>query len=148
MTDLIADLLRANLAASLAILLVFAVRLPARRMFGAEIAYRLWLVVPLAFGASLVPAAEAPAGAPGPSLPLPVALMQPDAGSGAALIWAAAYGHTDIAREFIGRGADPGVVDKYNCTARDEAERLGYAEIVQMIDGAEKQQMKPPQPRI
>ena len=89
MTDLIADLLRANLAASLAILLVFAMRLPARRMFGAEIAYRLWLIVPLAFAASLIPAAEAPAGTPGPSLPLPISLMQPDTVSGAALIWAA-----------------------------------------------------------
>lgn len=69
MTDLIAGLLRANVAASLAILLVFAIRLPARHLFGAEIAYRLWLVAPLAFGASLIPATEAPAGAAGPSLP-------------------------------------------------------------------------------
>lgn len=89
MTDLIADLLRANLAASVAILLVFAARLPARRMFGAEIAYRLWLIVPLAFVASFVPAAEAPAGTPGPSLPLPVALMQPDAVSLATEVWIA-----------------------------------------------------------
>ena len=89
MTDLIADLLRANLAASLAIAFVFAIRLPARRMFGAEIAYRLWLVAPLAFAASLIPAAEAPTGTPGPSLPLPVPLMQPGAVSFTAEIWMA-----------------------------------------------------------
>ena len=87
MTDLIADLLRANLAASLAIALVFALRLPARRMFGAEIAYRLWLVVPLAFLASLIPAVEAPTGTPGPSLPLPIAMTQPTAASFAAVTW-------------------------------------------------------------
>lgn len=89
MTDLIADLLRANLAASLAIALVFACRLPARRMFGAEIAYRLWLIVPLAFAASLIPAAEAPTGTPGPSLPLPIPLMLPEGVSLAAQAWLA-----------------------------------------------------------
>ena len=70
MTDLMADLVRANLAASLAIVLVFVLRLPARRLFGAEIAYRLWLIVPLAFVASLMPAAEA-AQAPTQALILP-----------------------------------------------------------------------------
>lgn len=89
MTDLIADLLRANLAASLAIVLVFALRLPARRLFGAEIAYRLWLIVPLAFAASLIPAAEAPTAIPGPSLPLPISLTQPDAVSFTTEIWIA-----------------------------------------------------------
>ncbi|WP_332768609.1 M56 family metallopeptidase [Phenylobacterium sp.] len=59
MTELFADLLRANLAASLAIVLVLALRLPARRVFGAEIAYRLWLIAPLAYVANLIPAAEA-----------------------------------------------------------------------------------------
>ncbi|MDP3853889.1 M56 family metallopeptidase [Phenylobacterium sp.] len=73
MTDLFADLLRANLAASLAIGLVLALRLPARRVFGAEIAYRLWLIAPLAFVASLVPAAEA-ADAGGTSAPTFAAL--------------------------------------------------------------------------
>lgn len=88
MTDLIADLLLANLAASLAILLVFAVRLPARRVFGAEIAYRLWLIVPLAFGASLIPAAEAPTGAAHSSLPRSIPFLQPEAASDVIMIWA------------------------------------------------------------
>lgn len=89
MTDLLADLLRANLAASLAIALVFALRLPARRLFGAEMAYRLWLMVPLAFVASLVPAAEAPNATPGPSLPLPIPLTQPAGLSLAVAVWVA-----------------------------------------------------------
>lgn len=89
MTDLLADLLRANLTASLAIALVFALRMPARRLFGAEMAYRLWLVVPLAFVASLIPAAEAPNGTPGPSLPLPIPLTQPGGLSLAVEVWAA-----------------------------------------------------------
>ncbi|WP_340644239.1 M56 family metallopeptidase [Phenylobacterium sp.] len=87
MADLIADLLRANLAASLAILLVLALRLPARRVFGAQIAYRLWLIVPLAFAASLIPAAEAPTGTPGPALPL--TLTPPGAVSFATEVWVA-----------------------------------------------------------
>jgi hypothetical protein len=59
MTDVLADIVRANLAASLAILGVLVLRLPVRRHLGAQSAYALWLMAPLAFLASLVPAAEA-----------------------------------------------------------------------------------------
>jgi beta-lactamase regulating signal transducer with metallopeptidase domain len=59
MNDVLADIVRANLAASLAILAVLALRLPVRRHLGAHSAYALWLMAPLVFLASLVPAAEA-----------------------------------------------------------------------------------------
>lgn len=54
--DLLAILLKANLAASAAIVLVFILRKPVRRRFGARIAYAFWLTVPVAIGASLLPA--------------------------------------------------------------------------------------------
>lgn len=44
----------ANVAAACAVLMVVAFRLPARRMFGAETAYRLWTVTPWAFAAALL----------------------------------------------------------------------------------------------
>jgi beta-lactamase regulating signal transducer with metallopeptidase domain len=47
--------LKAQVAASGAILLTLALRLPVRRLFGAEIAYHLWLLVPVAGLASLFP---------------------------------------------------------------------------------------------
>ena len=56
MAEALAALARANLAASLAILLVLALRRPARRWFGAEAAYLLWIVPPLVAAGSLVPA--------------------------------------------------------------------------------------------
>ena len=49
-------LLRANLAASAAILLVFALRPIARRVLGARAVYRLWLIVPVAALACFIPA--------------------------------------------------------------------------------------------
>jgi beta-lactamase regulating signal transducer with metallopeptidase domain len=45
--------LRAELAASLAILVVLALRLPARRLLGAELAYGLWVLAPVTATASL-----------------------------------------------------------------------------------------------
>ncbi|HWA62458.1 MAG TPA: M56 family metallopeptidase, partial [Caulobacteraceae bacterium] len=48
--------LRAELAGSLAVLLVLALRLPARRFLGAELAYGLWLLVPATALVSLFPA--------------------------------------------------------------------------------------------
>jgi beta-lactamase regulating signal transducer with metallopeptidase domain len=48
--------LRANLVAALAILAVMAVRLPFRRVFGAETAYALWLAPPVAVIAGFLPA--------------------------------------------------------------------------------------------
>ena len=47
--------LKAQVAASCAILLVVALRLPVRRLFGAEIGYNLWFLVPVAGLASLFP---------------------------------------------------------------------------------------------
>jgi TonB family protein len=52
----LAALVRANLAASVAILLVLVLRRPARRRFGALAAYALWLVVPACAAASFLPA--------------------------------------------------------------------------------------------
>src|SRR5580698_6837415 len=53
-TDILLTLVRANLAASMAILLVLLVRAPARRLFGAELAYALWLLVPAAMAGALL----------------------------------------------------------------------------------------------
>src|SRR4051812_35417427 len=49
--------LKAEAAASGAILLILILRLPVRRLFGAEIGYHLWLVAPVAGLASLFPTA-------------------------------------------------------------------------------------------
>src|SRR4051794_8056480 len=48
-------LIRANLAAGAVILVVLALRIPARRAFGPEIAYRLWAAPVLAAAATLIP---------------------------------------------------------------------------------------------
>ena len=56
MTDLLSPLRKINLAAAAALVAVLLVRKAARRIFGARVAYALWLVVPLAVAASLLPA--------------------------------------------------------------------------------------------
>lgn len=56
--DLLDTLARANLAAAAAILLVLLTRRPVRRLFDARAAYALWLTVPLAVAASLLPRPE------------------------------------------------------------------------------------------
>src|ERR1700761_1600085 len=48
-------LLRLNLAVAGAVLAVMALRIPARRLFGPRIAYGLWILVPLAAAAILIP---------------------------------------------------------------------------------------------
>lgn len=53
--ELLEALLRANIAASAAIVLVLLLRRPARRQFDALAAYALWLTVPLAALTSLLP---------------------------------------------------------------------------------------------
>src|SRR5690242_14030632 len=53
--DLVAGLVRANLAASGAILLVWALRTPVRRRFGPHNGYALWLAVPAAVAGGLTP---------------------------------------------------------------------------------------------
>lgn len=54
--DVLALLIKTNLAAAAAIITVLALRRMTRRAFGARVAYALWLAVPLAVGASLLPA--------------------------------------------------------------------------------------------
>jgi TonB family protein len=56
---LLAALLRANLAAGAAVLLILVLRRPVRHRFGALAAYALWLVAPICAAASLLPV-EAP----------------------------------------------------------------------------------------
>ncbi len=80
--DFMAALFRANLAGGAAVLLVLALRRPARRLFGARAAYRLWALAILASFAVLLPARTehapaAPQGTPilaaGPAFASPVA---------------------------------------------------------------------------
>lgn len=56
MSEVLAALLRFNLVLSLAILAVFALRIPARRLFGPEVAYGLWAAPPAAALAAILPA--------------------------------------------------------------------------------------------
>ncbi|HEX7916550.1 TonB family protein [Rudaea sp.] len=58
--ELLMALGRGALVASLALALVLAVRVPARRRLGAAFAYRLWLLVPIAASATLLPAPARP----------------------------------------------------------------------------------------
>lgn len=62
-TDLLEALARANLAGSLVLILVMLLRVPARRLFGAEAAYMLW-AAPV--GAALLSLAPWPFGNPWP----------------------------------------------------------------------------------
>ena len=61
-------LLRINLVASVAIVLVLALRPLVLRWLGASIAYWLWLIVPIAAAASFLPAREIVLVAPSVSL--------------------------------------------------------------------------------
>ncbi|MDZ4376086.1 MAG: M56 family metallopeptidase [Phenylobacterium sp.] len=54
-SEILAALLRSNLAAAVAILVVLAARWPMRRLFGPEIAYGLWALPPIVLLASLMP---------------------------------------------------------------------------------------------
>ena len=75
MSDALLALLRINLAVAAAIAVVMLLRLPARRLFGARIAYGLWSLVPLAAAAMLLPARTVTvAQAPGSAM-LPEALV-------------------------------------------------------------------------
>ncbi|WP_018971499.1 TonB family protein [Rudaea cellulosilytica] len=58
--DLLIALGRGALAAGLALAVVLAMRVPARRWLGAAFAYRLWLLVPVAALATLLPAPARP----------------------------------------------------------------------------------------
>ncbi|HEX7885793.1 MAG TPA: M56 family metallopeptidase [Phenylobacterium sp.] len=54
-SEVLAALLRANLVLSIGLLAVLALRVPARRAFGPDVAYGLWAAPPLATLASLMP---------------------------------------------------------------------------------------------
>jgi beta-lactamase regulating signal transducer with metallopeptidase domain len=56
MNSILADLVRVNLAGAAAILVVLAIRVPARRYVGPEMAYALWAAPPLVALATLMPA--------------------------------------------------------------------------------------------
>lgn len=56
MIDVLTILLRVNLALAVAVAGVMALRLPVRRLFGARVAYGLWILPPLAALAMLAPA--------------------------------------------------------------------------------------------
>src|SRR3569833_370601 len=58
-TDLLVAPVHLNLAAAGAVLAVLAARKTVRKYFGPELAYGLWLCVPIAAGAALFPAAAA-----------------------------------------------------------------------------------------
>jgi len=79
MPEILAKLLQVNLAAGAAILLVLVLRKAARSMFGARIAYALWLLAPLAAAASQAP-------------PRPASLLPAPPAAPAALIDAAEQG--------------------------------------------------------
>ncbi|HLZ76403.1 M56 family metallopeptidase [Phenylobacterium sp.] len=55
MSEALALLLRVNLAIAGAVALAMLLRRPARRLFGARVAYQLWALVPLAVAAMLAP---------------------------------------------------------------------------------------------
>ena len=57
-SEIIATLIRVNLAASAAILLVLALRPGVLRWFGAQLSYARWLIVPLAIAATFSPARQ------------------------------------------------------------------------------------------
>ena len=56
MSEVLAAILRANLVGAVAVLAVLILRIPARRLFGPELAYTLWAAPPLAALATLLPA--------------------------------------------------------------------------------------------
>lgn len=67
MAEVLAVLLRVNLALAIAVAGVMVLRLPARRLFGARIAYGLWILPPLAALAMMVPARVVTLRLPAPS---------------------------------------------------------------------------------
>jgi beta-lactamase regulating signal transducer with metallopeptidase domain len=55
-SDLLICLAKLNVAIAAAVLIVIALRAPLLRLFGAQAVYASWLIVPMAAGASLLPA--------------------------------------------------------------------------------------------
>jgi len=56
MSEVLSTLLQLNLALGAAVALVLVLRAPVRRLFGAKVAYGLWMLAPLAAAAMLAPA--------------------------------------------------------------------------------------------
>src|SRR5579859_6387856 len=88
MADFLLLLGRLNLAVGTAIVAVYLLRRPLRAQFGAPIAYALWLLVPIASAASLLPPREVAAPAHvatmhAPAAPAPVTGYIPDSTLGA-----------------------------------------------------------------
>jgi beta-lactamase regulating signal transducer with metallopeptidase domain len=67
MSEALAILLRVNLAMACAVALAMLLRRPARRLFGARVAYQLWALVPLSAVAMLLPARVITVAATGPA---------------------------------------------------------------------------------
>lgn len=88
-SELIEALVRANLAASAAAVVVLALRSPAARLFGAQTAYALWSLVPLAWAGSLLPARIADEGA---SLAARGPALGPYVAEGLTMLWLAGVG--------------------------------------------------------
>lgn len=80
-SEILALLLRANLAIAAAVLLVLILRRPVRSLFGARAAYGLWLIAPLAALAVLLPARTVTVRAPvaPPPFAAPAAIAPPQA---------------------------------------------------------------------
>ena len=142
--DILARLLRTNLAAGAAILGVVALRKMARVRFGARLAYGLWLLPVLASAAVLLPAREVLAERPtttgihqalqaGPAMgvdPLMLLLGAWLAGVVAAILVMACMQHRFM-MQARGGGVGPavvGVIAPHILTPRDFAERYSPAE--------------------
>lgn len=88
MAELLANLIWANFAAGLAILAVLVLRLPVRRLFGAQLTYSLWAAAPLAFCAGLVPPQSSRSDLAAPLAErVLTADLPPGALQGVALVW-------------------------------------------------------------
>lgn len=72
--DILDALLRSSVASSLAIIAILLLRGPTRAAFGARVAYALWLIVPFATIASLIPARRMAAMESGAAAADPVAV--------------------------------------------------------------------------
>ncbi|HYE46643.1 MAG TPA: M56 family metallopeptidase [Caulobacter sp.] len=134
--DLLITLAKLNLAAAAAIFIVMVLRGPILRLFGAQAAYALWLIVPLAATASLLPALRTvPAKAAGPDFASLIE-SQPWLSGAAVAIWliGAAVMTLSLAagqRRFMRRAARGqagpaivGVIDPRLILPRDFTERF------------------------
>lgn len=116
MAEILDALVRVNLVAGVAILAVLLLRLPARRRFGPEIAYRLWAAPPLAAAATVVPlkVAHAPLHlshlAPPDASPLLLSLWVLGLALAAALLWRAQAAFLRTARSGEAGPAVVGVI--------------------------------------